>query len=57
MDARTFDLLTAEAARRPTRRAVLRLVAGGYSAGCCPGPGAVPCMPRRSTSPDHRPRA
>jgi hypothetical protein len=30
---RTFDLLTAEAARRPTRRAALRLVAGGLLGG------------------------
>jgi hypothetical protein len=44
MDARTFDLLTREAAGRPTRRAVLRLLAGGLGAGF---------LARRGGSPVH----
>jgi hypothetical protein len=42
MDTRTFDRLTAEMARRPTRRAALRLLAAGLLGGQFARRGATP---------------
>jgi len=42
MDARTFDLLTAEVAGRPTRRAALRMLAAGLLSGLLSRHGAAP---------------
>jgi hypothetical protein len=47
MDAITFDRLVAEAARRPTRRATLRLLAGGLVAALLPARGAAAQRPDR----------
>jgi hypothetical protein len=42
MDARTFDALTMAVTRRPTRRAALRLLAGGLTAGLLSALGVAP---------------
>ena len=42
MDTRTFDRLTADLAGRPTRRAAVRLLAGGLLGGLLPWHGAAP---------------
>src|SRR5688572_29874350 len=42
MDAHTFDRLTAAMARRPSRRATLRLLAGGLLAGLLSQRGVAP---------------
>ena len=47
MDANTFDRLMAEAARRPTRRSTLRLLAGGFITALLPARGAAAQRPDR----------